>query len=420
MRKFLAIALASALTLSMASGCKKVDEGSPAPALDAGSAPAGDTAAPAGDASAPADNAVSGDVIKIGVFEPQTGENGGGGLQEVYGIRYANQVFPTVNIGGKEYKIELVEADNKSDKTEAVTAAQSLISAGCSVILGSYGSGVSIAAGEIFADAQVPAIGCSCTNPQVTLGNDYYFRVCFIDPFQGTVMANYAAQDGAKTAAIITQLGDDYSSGLGNFFKNAFVELVGKGSIVADEQFQTNQTDFKAILTNIKAANPDVIFAPSSIATAPLIIKQARELGITAKIMAGDTWENGSIIENAGADAEGVTLSTFFDEGDTSNQVAAEFITGFKEYLTSIGQDDIIPAVSALGYDAYLAAIKAIEAAGSTDPVAIRDALQSLSYEGVTGAISFDENGDANKDMAFIKVVENGQFKFLKTVTLGE
>ena len=221
MRKFLAIALASALTLSMASGCKKVDEGSPAP--DVGSAPAGDAAAPAADTSAPADNAASGDVIKIGVFEPQTGENGGGGLQEVYGIRYANQMFPTVNIGGKEYKIELVEADNKSDKTEAVTAAQSLISAGCSVVLGSYGSGVSIAAGEIFADAQVPAIGCSCTNPQVTLGNDYYFRVCFIDPFQGTVMANYAAQDGAKTAAIITQLGDDYSSGLGNFFKNAFV-----------------------------------------------------------------------------------------------------------------------------------------------------------------------------------------------------
>ena len=187
MRKFLAIALASALTLSMASGCKKVDEGSPAP--DVGSAPAGDAAAPAADTSAPADNAASGDVIKIGVFEPQTGENGGGGLQEVYGIRYANQMFPTVNIGGKEYKIELVEADNKSDKTEAVTAAQSLISAGCSVVLGSYGSGVSIAAGEIFADAQVPAIGCSCTNPQVTLGNDYYFRVCFIDPFQGTVMA---------------------------------------------------------------------------------------------------------------------------------------------------------------------------------------------------------------------------------------
>ena len=408
MKRVLAIVLSAVMALTLLAGCG--DNSTPAPA------PAGDNAAPAADAAP----AAGGDVIKIGVFEPQTGENGGGGLQEVYGIRYANQQFPTVKVGDKEYKIELVEADNKSDKTEAVTAAQSLISAGCSVILGSYGSGVSIAAGEIFSDAQVPAIGCSCTNPQVTLGNDFYYRVCFLDPFQGTVMANYAAQDGAKTAAVITQLGDDYSSGLGNFFKNAFVKLVGEDSIVAEEQFQTNQTDFKAILTNIKAANPDVIFAPSSIATAPLIIKQARELGITAKIMAGDTWENGSIIENAGADAEGVTLSTFFDEGDTSNAVATDFIKGFKEYLAANGQDEIIPAVSALGYDAYLAAVKAIETAGSTDPVAIRDALKGVEFEGVTGAISFDENGDANKDKAFIKVVENGQFKFLKTVSVGE
>ena len=408
MKRVLAIVLSAVMALTLLAGCG--DNSTPAPA------PAGDNAAPAADAAP----AAGGDVIKIGVFEPQTGENGGGGLQEVSGIRYANQQFPTVKVGDKEYKIELVEADNKSDKTEAVTAAQSLISAGCSVILGSYGSGVSIAAGEIFSDAQVPAIGCSCTNPQVTLGNDFYYRVCFLDPFQGTVMANYAAQDGAKTAAVITQLGDDYSSGLGNFFKNAFVKLVGEDSIVAEEQFQTNQTDFKAILTNIKAANPDVIFAPSSIATAPLIIKQARELGITAKIMAGDTWENGSIIENAGADAEGVTLSTFFDEGDTSNAVATDFIKGFKEYLVANGQDEIIPAVSALGYDAYLAAVKAIETAGSTDPVAIRDALKGVEFEGVTGAISFDENGDANKDKAFIKVVENGQFKFLKTVSVGE
>lgn len=403
MKRVLAIVLSAVMALTLLAGCG--DNSTPAPA------PAGDNAAPAADAAP----AAGGDVIKIGVFEPQTGENGGGGLQEVYGIRYANQQFPTVKVGDKEYKIELVEADNKSDKTEAVTAAQSLISAGCSVILGSYGSGVSIAAGEIFSDAQVPAIGCSCTNPQVTLGNDFYYRVCFLDPFQGTVMANYAAQDGAKTAAVITQLGDDYSSGLGNFFKNAFVKLVGEDSIVAEEQFQTNQTDFKAILTNIKAANPDVIFAPSSIATAPLIIKQARELGITAKIMAGDTWENGSIIENAGADAEGVTLSTFFDEGDTSNAVATDFIKGFKEYLVANGQDEIIPAVSALGYDAYLAAVKAIETAGSTDPVAIRDALKGVEFEGVTGAISFDENGDANKDMAYIKIMSDGAFKFVGT-----
>jgi len=355
-------------------------------------------------------------VVKIGVFEPTTGENGGGGLQEVLGMRYARQTHPTVKIGGEEYKVELVEVDNKSDKTEAVNAAQKLVSEKVSVVLGSYGSGVSIAAGQIFADAKIPAIGASCTNPQVTQGNDFYFRVCFLDPFQGTVMANYANDNGAKTAAVITQLGDDYSSGLGSFFKTAFTGLGGK--IVSEEQFQTNQTDFKAILTNIKAQNPDIIFAPSSITTAPLIIKQARELGITATIAAGDTWENSTIIENAGTSAEGVVLSTFFDEAEPANEEAAAFISGFKAYLKENKQDEIIPAVSALGYDSYLCALKAIETAGSTDGTAIRDALKGVSIDGVTGSISFDENGDAKKDMAFIKTIENGKFKFLTTTTV--
>lgn len=355
-------------------------------------------------------------VIKIGVFEPTTGENGGGGFQEVLGIRYANQIHPTVTIGGEEYKVELVEVDNKSDKTEAVNAAQKLVSEKVSVVLGSYGSGVSIAAGQIFADAKIPAIGCSCTNPQVTEGNDFYFRVCFIDPFQGTVMANYAFQNGAKSAAVITQLGDDYSSGLGSFFKDAFAGL--GGNIVSEEQFQTNQTDFKAILTNIKAANPDIIFAPSSITTAPLIIKQARELGITATIAAGDTWENSTIIENAGADSEGVVLSTFFDEAEPANDEAAAFIEGFKKYLTDNKQEEIIPAVSALGYDSYLAAIKAIEDAGSTDTAAIRDALKGIQINGVTGSITFNETGDANKDIAFIKTIKDGKFQFLTTTTV--
>ncbi len=359
-----------------------------------------------------------GKVIKIGVFEPVTGENGGGGFQEVLGMRYANKMYPTVEIDGVTYDIQLVEVDNKSDKTEAVSAAQSLISSGVKVVLGSYGSGVSIAAGEFFKEAKIPAIGASCTNPQVTLGNDYYFRVCFLDPFQGTVMANYASQEGAKTAAVITQLGDDYSSGLGSYFVTAFKKLAGDGAIVSEEQFQTNQTDFKAILTNVKAANPDAIFAPSSIATAPLIIKQARELGITCPIMAGDTWENSTIIDNAGEYAEGIVLSTFFDDADPATKEAESFISGFKSYLKENNQSEIIPAVSALGYDAYLVAVEAIKQAGSTDTTAIRDALVNVKIDGVTGSISFDENGDAKKDMAFIKTVENGAFKFLKTVTV--
>lgn len=411
-KKVVSLMLCTALTAALAAGCGDSGSADDNAASGNGAASGNEASTEEGEA---ADGAASGgSVIKVGVFEPQTGENGGGGLQEVYGIRYANQERPTVTVGGTEYTIELVEADNKSDKTEAVTAAQTLVSADVVGVLGSYGSGVSIAAGEIFKEAQIPAIGCSCTNPQVTEGNDYYFRVCFLDPFQGTVMANFAKEEGAKTAAVITQLGDDYSSGLGSFFKNAFNSF---GEVVAEEQFQTNQTDFKASLTNIKNANPDVIFAPSSIATAPLIIKQARELGITCPIMAGDTWENATIIENVGKYTQDIFLSTFFDE-DGVDEAGAAFITGFKEYLTSNGQSDIIPAVSALGYDAYNTLIDAIEAADSVDPAAICTALATIETTGVTGAISFDANGDANKDMAFIKTVEDGGFKFLKTVTV--
>ena len=213
-----------------------------------------------------------GNVIKIGVFEPTTGENGAGGMQEVLGARYANKVKPTVTINGTEYKIELVEADNQSDKTAAVTAAQSLVSAGVIGVIGSYGSGVSIAAGPAFEKAKIPAIGCSCTNPQVTAGKPYYFRVCFLDPYQGEVMANFAyATKKCVKAAVITQNGDDYSTGLGGYFKDAYVKLGGE--LVYEGTYNTNESDFNAILTAAKAKNPDVLFIPSSINTAGLIIK---------------------------------------------------------------------------------------------------------------------------------------------------
>lgn len=370
-----------------------------------------------GNNGAAATNADGAKVIKIGVFEPQTGENGGGGIQEVYGVRYANKIYNTVNIGGEDYKIQLVEVDNKSDKTEAVNAAQKLIAEKVNVVLGSYGSGVSIAAGEYFKEAKLPAIGCSCTNPQVTNGNEFYFRTCFLDPFQGTVMASYAKKHGYDRVAVITQLGDDYSEGLGSFFAKA-CDLNGI-EVVAQEKFQTNEQDFKAILTNVKSKEPQFIFAPSSIASAPLIISQARELGITCQIGGGDTWENGTIIENAHGNAEGMVVTTFY-EADPSSATGEEAkflfgegdVKGFSDYLVSIGQPKDIPAVSALGYDAYLAAYKAIEAAQALDGDSIRNALTTLKYTGVTGDISFNSDGDANKNAAYIKEVQDGKFVF--------
>lgn len=365
-----------------------------------------------------------GKVIKIGIFEPATGENAGGGKQEVLGMRYANSVVPTVTINGETYNVELVEVDNQSDTSKAVTAAQSLVSSKVSVVLGSYGSGVSIAAGTIFRDAKIPAIGASCTNPQVTLGNDYYFRVCFLDPFQGTVMANLAMEKGAKKAAVLTQAGDDYSAGLGNYFAEAFQKA---GGTVIKADFQTGETDFSAIMSNFLKENVDVIFAPSSIETAPLVIKQARTAGITAPIMGGDTWENETIIKNSGDAAKEIYLSTFFDENDTSNPAAPNFVKGFKEWLkadpknlTNNGGTEGVAAVSALGYDAYMAAIEAIKIANSTDGAELQKAISKVNYDGVTGNITFDENGDANKTMAYIKTIENGAFKFLKTQSVAK
>lgn len=393
MKKILAIVLCACMICALLAGC-------------------GSSESPAA--------AVEGDVLKIGIFEPATGENGAGGMQEVLGARYANKVVPSVTVNGKEYKIELVEVDNQSDKTAAVTAAQNLVSSGVIAVIGSYGSGVSIAAGSTFEQAKIPAVGGSCTNPQVTLGNDYYFRVCFLDPFQGTVMASYANNEGCKKAAVIMQNGDDYSTGLANYFADAFAKMDGC-EVVYTGTYNTNETDFNAILTAAKAADPDVLFIPSSITTAGIIIKQARDMGITARIMAGDTWENATIMENAGVEnCEGVALSTFFDENDTD---ASEFVQGFKAYLNGDaealklnGNNDTVAAVSALGYDAYMAIIEALKnVSGDITGEAVRDALASVSFDGVTGSISFDENGDANKDMAYIKIMSDGTFKFVGT-----
>ena len=177
--------------------------------------------------------------VKVGVFLPLTGDNAAGGELELRGIKLANKLHPEVN--GK--KIELVVADNKSDKAEAANVAARLIEKDkVKVILGSYGSSLAMAAGNIVKEAKVPAIGTSCTNPQVTLNNDYYFRACFIDPFQGTVMANYAFKKGFKKIAIVQEVSNDYAVGLAKFFKDAFVKL--GGTIVDTGNYQTGDKDF--------------------------------------------------------------------------------------------------------------------------------------------------------------------------------
>ena len=155
----------------------------------------GTPAEPSGDAGSDSNASASGDTVVIGVFEPLSGDNGAGGKQEYLGMQYANSVTPTVEIGGKTYNVKLEVVDNESSNDKAVSAASNLISKNVSIVLGSYGSGVSIAASDTFAQAGVPAMGVTCTNPQITEGNDHYFRICFLDPFQGTVLANFAKEE---------------------------------------------------------------------------------------------------------------------------------------------------------------------------------------------------------------------------------
>ncbi len=347
--------------------------------------------------------------IKIGVFEPLTGSKAAGGQMEYEGIQAAHSVIGEV-LGRP---IELVAVDNKSDDVEAATAAARLVeSEKVDIVLGSWGSSLSIAGGDAFKNAQTPAIGTSCTNPNVTLGNEYYFRVCYLDDFQGTLLANYAKNNlGAKTAAVICDISNMYAVGLRKFFVDAF----GAENIVAEANFNTGDQEFSSQISTVMAANPDVIFMPSDFTEPGLLMKQAREMGYSdVPFLGADTWETEAMIEIGGAAVEACRFTTFFD----ADAVPTPEITAFLEAYEKMFGGKPKGSVTALGYDAYMAAVKAIELAGTTDGPAVRDALASLEMVGVTGALKFDENGDAIKNTAVIKTVKDGKFVYLDTVVV--
>ena len=358
-------------------------------------------------------------VVKIGVYEPASGDNGAGGKQETLGVQYANTVTPTVMIGGTEYKVQLEIVDNESSNDKAVTAASELVSKGVSVVVGSYGSGVSIAASDTFANADIPAIGITCTNPQVTLGNDHYFRICFLDPFQGTVLANFAQENfAAKKAYCLAKLGDDYSVGLANYFIEAFEKLGGE---VVFETFPEGTSDFAAYVANAKNQGADVFFSPVSIEAAGLIIEQASTQGMAIPILAGDTWDSNVVLSAAKDTNVKIYVTTFFVEGSQEPQVL-DFVNGFRNYIntnatakTNNGGNDEISAVSAMGFDVYYVALEALKAAGSTKGADVKAALPGISYTGVSGLIEFDATGDAKRDVAYVKQVNNetGKWDFI-------
>ena len=352
------------------------------------------------------DSASGEKVVKIGVFEPASGDSGAGGKKEMLGMQYANQETPTVEIGGETYKVELVYSDNGSDSAKAVSAASKLVNEKVSLVLGSYGSGVSIAASDTFKQAGIPAIGVTCTNPNVTAGNSHYFRICFLDPFQGTVLANYATKElKAVKAYCLGENGNEYDQGLVTFFKQAFEKA---GGTVVTDSFPKDNSDFSSYLNKAKDQGCDVIFAPVSIAYSTQIVNQAASLNISLPMLGSDTWDDNMVLQAAKGKDVKVFVSTFYAEG--GNQ---KFDDGIKAYIngnadakTTNGGDDTVSAVTAMGYDVYYVALEALKAAGSTDPAKVMEALPGVTYDGVSGHIAFDDTGDAIRDTAYIKTID--------------
>jgi branched-chain amino acid transport system substrate-binding protein len=358
----------------------------------------------------------SGDkVVKIGVFEPITGQNGAGGKQEVLGMQYANAQNPTVEIGGETYKVELVIADNESTTDKAASAASQLVAQGVSIVLGTYGSNVAIAGSNTFKEAGIPALGVTCTNPQVTEGNSHYFRICFLDPFQGTVHANFAKEQlKADTIYCLGELGNDYDQGLINYCKEAAEKL---GIKVITESFPKDNSDFTSYLNNAKKAGAQAIFAPCSIQYAQLIVEQSAAQGIDIPLLGSDTWDNNTIVgATKGKDVQ-VYVSTFYQEGANPDfeKGIKEWINGDAKNLENNGGNDMLAAVTVMGYDAYMVAIEALKAAGSTDAAAVMAALPNVTYTGISGSIAFNEIGDAIRDSAVIKKSnsETGEWEFV-------
>jgi len=355
------------------------------------------------------------DVIRIGGIFELTGEVAEFGKKGDNGARLA---FEEANENGGVLgkKIEYISADNKSEAGESTAAATKLIEQDKVIaIVGPMTTGNTLAALPVITEYGVPLITPTGTNATITVKEDgtlnkWAFRACFIDPFQGEVAANFAMDElGAKTAALVIDQKGDYAKGLAESFKKTF-EAAGN-KIVASEQYVAGQDkDFRAILTNIKAVNPDVIFVPGYYGEAGLIVKQARELGITAAMIGGDGWGTGPIVEVAGAAAMNNTY--YSDHVAADDPSLADFAA---KYKAKYNQD--VDSFAVLGYDAAKMLIAAIEKAGSTDPEAIRTALENLTgFQGVSGEINIDPATHNPKKSASILKFVDGKKEFAMRV----
>ncbi len=349
------------------------------------------------------------DVIKIGQFASLTGGIASFGQSSDAGTTLAiEEINAAGGVLGKQ--IELITEDDRSTAGEPANVVRKLIHRDkVSAVLGQVASSMSIEAAPICQEAGIPMITPASTNPEVTEKGDFIFRICFIDPFQGKVMAKFAKENlGASKSAILTDVKQDYSVGLTKYFKETFEEIGGE--VVAEQSFSSGDTDFKAQLTTIKAADPEVIFVPAYYTEAALIALQARELGIELPLCGGDGWDSPKLFEIAGKAVDGCYFSNHYSQEDPSEAVQ-DFIAKYKAKHNAVPD-----AMAALGYDSAYVLVDAIKRAGSTEPEALRDAIATTSgYKGVTGTITLDENRNASKPAVVLKIA-GGKASYVATV----
>jgi branched-chain amino acid transport system substrate-binding protein len=353
-----------------------------------------------------------GDVIKIGSFAALSGDQAVWGQADVNGLKFtAEQINKAGGILGKQ--IEIVSYDDKGDQLEAVNAVKRLINDDkvCAII-GCNSSGRNIAVAPVAEESKVPVVSTFATNPRVTVPEagkimKYTFRVCYIDPYAGDVLARYAYNDlKAKKAAVLYEISSDYSVGMRDFFKQSWQKL--GGTVVADEAFKTGDVDFRAQLTKIKESKPDVIVMPILYKEVALSAKQARDLGIKATMLGGDGWPSSALLEMAGDAVEG---SYFVNHGDVDAPNVQEWRKQYKEFFKKD-----IEINSILGHDAMIMLKAAIEKAGKADPQAIRDALEATKDVQVfTGNISIDPatHNPVGKSASIINIKDK-KFVFAK------
>ncbi|MDM5293732.1 ABC transporter substrate-binding protein [Peribacillus simplex] len=349
-----------------------------------------------------------GDTIKIGVNLELSGGVASYGQSISEGLELATAEINKEGIDGK--KIKLIKVDNKSEASEATSGAIKLTSQDkVAAIVGAATSTNSIAQVQIAQDNKVPVISPSGTSPEITFSkdklNDYIFRTSFIDPFQGTVAANFATKEiKAKSAAIYIDSASDYSKGLAAAFKEQFEKNGGK--IVAQEAYIAKDTDFRSTLTRLKSAKPDFIFLPGYYEEAGLIVKQARETGLDVPFMGGDGWDSPKLVEIAGAKALNNTFITnHYSSGDPDEKIQ-KFVSAFKAKYKDKSPD----AFNALGYDTGYFLADAIKRAGSADSEKIKEALEKTkNLELVTGTFTLDEKHNPIKSATILEFKEGKQ-----------